>query len=217
MTLESLFQAVFSEAGVFYVCAAVLLVAAVMVITLRNPVHAALSLVLCFFACAAVWILLEAEFLGIALVLVYVGAVMVLFLFVVMMLDVNIAEIREGFVRALPVGVVIAGLMAVMLIAVVGAKRFGFEQFGPAVPAPADFSNTAALGKTLFTKYLFPFEIASVILLVAIVVAIMLTLRKRPDTKYQHPSRQVQVRREDRIKLVSMRAEGGTATKEGGA
>jgi NADH-quinone oxidoreductase subunit J len=214
MTIESVFQAVFSEAGVFYVCAGVLLIAAVMVITVRNPVHAALSLVLCFFAAAAVWILLEAEFLGIVLVLVYVGAVMVLFLFVVMMLDINIAEIREGFVRALPIGVVVAGLMAVSLIVVVGAKRFGFDSFGPPAKAVAGHSNTAEIGRTLFTKYLFPFEIASIILLVAIVVAIMLTLRKRPDTKYQHPARQVQVRREDRVRLIKMASEGkkGDAT-----
>jgi len=213
MNIESIFQAVFSEAGVFYVCGGVLLVAAIMVITLRNPVHAALSLVLCFFASAGVWILLEAEFLGIVLVLVYVGAVMVLFLFVVMMLDINIAEVREGFVRALPVGVVVAGLMAVSLIVVVGAKRFGFESFGPPIKAAAGHSNTAEIGRTLFGKYLFPFEIAAVILLVAIVVAITLTLRKRPDTKYQNPARQVQVRRDDRVRLVDIPSE----SKKGGA
>jgi len=207
MSLESIFQLVFSESGVFYVCASVLLLAALMVITVRNPVHAALALVLCFFASAAVWILLEAEFLGIVLVLVYVGAVMVLFLFVVMMLDINIAELREGFVRALPVGLVVAGLMAVSLIAIVGARRFGFESFGPPAKAAAAHSNTEEIGRTLFNSYLFPFEIASVILLVAIIVAIMLTLRKRPDTKYQHPSRQVQVRREDRVRLVKVASE----------
>ncbi len=207
MSLESIFQLVFSESGVFYVCASVLLLAALMVITVRNPVHAALALVLCFFASAAVWILLEAEFLGIVLVLVYVGAVMVLFLFVVMMLDINIAELREGFVRALPVGLVVAGLMAVSLIAIVGARRFGFESFGPPAKATAAHSNTEEIGRTLFNSYLFPFEIASVILLVAIIVAIMLTLRKRPDTKYQHPSRQVQVRREDRVRLVKVASE----------
>jgi len=207
MSLESIFQLVFSESGVFYVCASVLLLAALMVITVRNPVHAALALVLCFFASAAVWILLEAEFLGIVLVLVYVGAVMVLFLFVVMMLDINIAELREGFVRALPVGLVVAGLMAVSLIAIVGARRFGFESFGPPAKAAAAHSNTEEIGRTLFNSYLLPFEIASVILLVAIIVAIMLTLRKRPDTKYQHPSRQVQVRREDRVRLVKVASE----------
>jgi NADH-quinone oxidoreductase subunit J len=200
-----------TELGLFYVFGAVLVFAGAMVITVRNPVHAALFLVLAFFNSAGIWLLLEAEFLAIALVLVYVGAVMVLFLFVVMMLDINLAPLREGFIRYLPVGALVAGLVAVELFLVVGSARW----FGPAVypaprPAGADYSNTAELGSLLYTTYVYPFEIAAVILLVAIVAAIALTLRRRKGVKPQRPEEQVRVRREDRVRLVQLPAEKQT-------
>lgn len=184
----------------FYVFAAVLIFAAARVITVRNPVHAAMFLVLAFFNSAALWLLLEAEFLAIALVLVYVGAVMVLFLFVIMMLDINIAPLREGFIRFLPVGTTVAVIIAVEMSLVVGGRYFaGFEL----VRREADYSNTAALGSQLYTFYVYPFEIAAVILLVAIIAAIMLTMRRREGTKYQDPARQIAVDRRDRVRLVS--------------
>ena len=190
---------------VFYVFAAILVGAAIAVITARNPVHAALFLVLAFFTSAGIWIQLEAEFLGIALVLVYVGAVMVLFLFVVMMLDINIARLRAGFWSYLPVGGVVAALLAIeMGIMVVG--NFGPGQVAPPQPLPENYSNTKELGRLIYTDYVYPFEIAAVILLVAIVAAIALTLRRRPGTKYQDPAAQIQVRRADRVRLVNLRA-----------
>ncbi len=192
---------------VFYVFGAIMVFAGAMVISVRNPVHAALFLVLAFFASAAVWLLLEAEFLAIALVLVYVGAVMVLFLFVVMMLDVNMAPLREGFIRYLPIGILIAVLVAVQLVLIVGSSDFGLDSFPAPDPRPADYSNTEALGSVLYTTYVYPFEIAAVILLVAIVAAIVLTMRRRPQVKRQRPERQVTVRRGDRIRLVSMAPE----------
>jgi NADH-quinone oxidoreductase subunit J len=195
------------EQAVFYFFAAITVGAALGVITVRNPVHAALFLVLCFFSTAAIWLLAEAEFLAIVLVLVYVGAVMVLFLFVVMMLDINIARLREGFIRYLPVGIVVAVLMAVMMLLVVGPHRFGLEQFSAPARQGADFSNTEALGSVLYTEYVYPFEIASVILLVAIVAAIALTMRRRSETKYQDPGRQVKVRKADRLRVIRMDAE----------
>lgn len=195
------------ELFLFYAFSAVLVGAATAVITVRNPVHAALFLVLTFFTSAAIWLLLEAEFLAIALVLVYVGAVMVLFLFVVMMIDINVARVREGFARYLPVGVIVAVVMAAEMFLVVGAKNFGFEQFGPLDRYPADYSNTSELAETLYTKFVFQFEVAAVILLVAIIAAIALTHRKRPETKYQDPARQVQVRKSDRLRVVSMKSE----------
>ena len=186
---------------VFYFFATVMVLAALRMITVRNPVHAALFLVLTFFTSAALWLLLEAEFLAITLVLVYVGAVMVLFLFVVMMLDINVAQLREGFIRFLPVGVLVAFVMVVEMVLVVGSKVFEVEH---PPPAPADYSNTKALGNVLYTDYVYPFEIAAVILLVAIIAAIVLTMRRRPETKYQNPAKQVQVRRADRVRLINM-------------
>ena len=178
-----------------------MVLAALRMITVRNPVHAALFLVLTFFTSAALWLLLEAEFLAIVLVLVYVGAVMVLFLFVVMMLDINVAKLREGFIRFLPVGVMVACVMVVEMVMVVGTKVF---EVAPPPPAAVDYSNTKALGNVLYTDYVYPFEIAAVILLVAIIAAIVLTMRRRPETKYQNPAKQMQVRRSDRVRLVNM-------------
>jgi NADH-quinone oxidoreductase subunit J len=192
------------EQLVFYFFAILLVFAAGMVITVKNPVHAALFLVLAFFSSAAIWLLLEAEFLAIALVLVYVGAVMVLFLFVVMMLDVNLAELRAGFTKYLPLGGLVALLMMVAMSWVVGSRYFNRE----VSPHPADYSNTRELGKVLYTDYIYPFEIAAIILLVAIVAAIALTMReRRPLLKTQKPESQVAVQRQDRIRLVKMAAE----------
>ncbi|WJW76479.1 NADH-quinone oxidoreductase subunit J [Thiohalobacter sp. IOR34] len=197
------------EKLVFYVFAAILLFAAGRVITVRNPVYAVLHLVLAFFSCAALWLLLEAEFLAITLVLVYVGAVMVLFLFVVMMLDINLAPLREGFVRYLPVALPVAALMLLEMILVVTSRVFS-EMPAPAGHGP-DYSNTRELGSVLYTDYVYAFEIASVILLVAIIAAIALTLRRRPGTKYQTPSQQIAVRPEDRLRVVKMAAEKADA------
>ena len=191
----------------FLFFSAVTVFAAAMVVTIRNPVKAALFLVLAFVSAACVWMTLEAEFLAIVLVLVYVGAVMVLFLFVVMMLDVNLTRLREGFGEYLPIGGLVAALLVIEMIVVLQSPEFGPE----AVPRPpgheAGYSNTRMLGNLLYTHYVYAFEIAALILLVAIVAAIALTLRRRPQTKYQNPARQVAVRREDRVWLVSMPAE----------
>ena len=195
------------EYAVFWVFSAILVIAAACVITARNPVHSALFLVLAFFTAAALWMLLRAEFLAITLVLVYVGAVMVLFLFVVMMLDIHLDRMREGFWSYLPLGAAIAVLMIVEMALVLGGKYFGLQAFpGPADPGPG-YSNTKELGRLLYTDYAYPFELAAVLLLVAIVVAIALTLRKRKDTKYQDPAKQVAVKRGDRVRLVSMPSE----------
>ena len=193
--------------AIFYVFAALTIFAAVKVVTTRNPVHAALFLVLAFVSSAGLWLLLEAEFLAITLVLVYVGAVMVLFLFVVMMLDVNMAPLREGFARYLPVGILVAFFVLVELGLVVGARQFGLDVFPSPEPLPADYSNTKALGAVLYTVYVYPFEIAAVILLVAIIAAISLTMRRRKGTRHQDPSQQVRARRADRVRLVNMPAE----------
>ena len=190
---------------VFLFFGAVLVLSGLLVVTVRNPVHAALWLVLSFFTAAALWLLLYAEFLAITLVLVYVGAVMVLFLFVVMMLDINIDLMREGFWRNLPLGLTVGGLMAVEMVLLVLRGASG-ESGGPGAPPPG-YSNTKALGHVLYTDYLFPFEIAAVILLVAIVAAIALTLRERKDKRTQDPAEQVKVRRADRARLVSMPVE----------
>ncbi|MGV6816783.1 MAG: NADH-quinone oxidoreductase subunit J [Thiotrichales bacterium] len=192
------------QAFLFYFFAGIQVLAAIRMISVRNPVHAALFLVLSFVCAASLWILLEAEFLGLLIVLVYVGAVMVLFLFVVMMLDINIAEMREGFASYLPVAAVIALIMVAQMIWVLTSKVF---QASPPAPATVEHSNTEALGEVLYTQYVFQFEVAAVILLVAIVAAIALTLRRRPETKYQVPAEQIKVKREDRVRMVNMKTE----------
>jgi len=190
---------------VFYLFSAILVFAALRVITTRNPVHAALWLVLCFFTAAGVWILLKAEFLAIALVLVYVGAVMVLFLFVVMMLDVNFDSMRTNFRSYVPVAATVGVLVVLeMTLVIVGARLSG----GTA-PAAASGSNTKALGRLIYVDYVYPFEIAAVVLLVAIIAAIALTHRQRKESKHQDPGAQVRVRREDRVRLVDMASEDG--------
>ncbi len=195
------------EPVMFYVFGGLLLAAAVGVITARHPVHAAMFLVLCFVTSAFLWMLLEAEFLAIVLVLVYVGAVMVLFLFVVMMLDVEVEKVRAGFTRFAPLGIAVVLLIVAELGYVIWNKTQPFADVEAPPPAPADFSNTEMLGNLLYTHYVYPFEIAAVILLVAIVAAITLTMRRRSGLKVQDVSRQVAVRREDRVRLVSMEAE----------
>lgn len=187
--------------GLFYLFAAILIFAASRVISVRNPVHAALFLVLAFFSSAAIWMLLQAEFLAITLILVYVGAVMVLFLFVVMMLDINITAIREGFTRYFPVGLLVGLIILVEMVLVVGVY-----QISPTTEAVANVPNIELLGKALYSQYLYPFEIAAAILLVAMIAAIALTMRPRRQTKQQKPEQQVQVRREDRIRIVKMPA-----------
>jgi NADH-quinone oxidoreductase subunit J len=192
----------------FYLFSLVLIAAAVGVITARNPVHCALFLVLAFFNSAVIWLLMEAEFLAIVLLLVYVGAVMVLFLFVVMMLDINVAKMREGFTRYAPLGILVAALVVVEIGSVVWVKNLG----GAAPEAVASvavegYSNTRALGELLYTKYLYPFELAAVLLLVAIVAAIALTMRQRTGLKAQDVGGQVSVRAKDRVRIVKMPAE----------
>ena len=191
----------------FYLFSLILVAAALRVVTARNPVHSALFLVLSFVTASGLWMLLEAEFLAITLVLVYVGAVMVLFLFVVMMLDINLDRLREGYwdylVPALVVALVMLGEMAVIL----WGRTFSLDSMPTPTPKEAGYSNTRELGRLIYTDYVYPFELAAVLLLVAIVAAIALTLRRRKDSKYQDPARQVVVRREDRVRLVSMPAE----------
>ena len=192
------------EIVVFYVFSAIAVFSAFRVITVNNPVFAAMFLVLTFFTCAAIWMLLEAEFLAITLVLVYVGAVMVLFLFVVMMLDVNVVPHKEGFVKYLPVGLLVGAVMLAEMVFLITQRYFRDESFPVPARQSADYSNTETLGRALYSDYLFQFEIAAIILLVAIVAAIALTLRRRPETKYQRPARQIDVRRSERIRMVSM-------------
>jgi NADH-quinone oxidoreductase subunit J len=194
---------------VFYAFAAILLFAALRVITARNPVHSALFLVLAFVTAAGLWLLLEAEFLAIALVLVYVGAVMVLFLFVVMMLDINLDRLREGYWDYLVPALVIAGIMVMEMVLVLGGRYFGLEGTEPSPAREPGYSNTKELGRVLYTDYVYAFEIAAVILLVAIIAAIALTLRQRKDTRFMDPAEQVKVRRRDRVRLVSMPPETG--------
>ncbi|HNQ57083.1 MAG TPA: NADH-quinone oxidoreductase subunit J [Candidatus Desulfobacillus denitrificans] len=189
----------------FYILSTILVVAALRVVTSRNPVHAVLFLVLAFFNASGLWLLLQAEFLAIALIVVYVGAVMVLFLFVVMMLDINLERLRQGFWSNLWLGGPIAVLMVVEMVAVLSARSFGLE----AMPAPAATagSNTRALGAAIYTEYFYPFELASVILLVALIAAVALNLRQRRDNKQLHPSEQIAVRRQDRVRIVAMPSE----------
>ena len=194
------------EQIIFYCFAAVLIFAATMVITVRNPVRAALFLVLAFFTSSGIWLLLEAEFLALTLVLVYVGAVMVLFLFVVMMLDINLSSLQEGFTRYLPLGILVAALITIEMLAVLGAAHFGLDMVPTPAPQPDDYSNTKAIGLLLYTTYVYPFELASVILTVAIVAAITLTLRDNKSRKGQVVSEQIKVRAEDRVRIVKMDA-----------
>lgn len=192
---------------VFYMFAVITVLAALRVITARNPVHAALFLVLAFCSSAGIWILLEAEFLAITLVLVYVGAVMVLFLFVVMMLDINLEQLREGFWRWFPFGALLAVIMVFQMIWVLGNRQTA-ETGAQVIKHAANYSNTKELGRLIYTDYVYPFELAAVLLLVAIVAAIALTLRRRKDVKSQEPNKQVLVKKADRLRIVSGVAEG---------
>ncbi len=190
----------------FYIFSTVTVLAALRVITARNPVHAALFLVLAFFNVAGLWMLLQAEFLALVLIMVYVGAVMVLFLFVVMMLDINIEQVRQGFWKNLPLGALVGGLMVGEMAMVLSGRYFGLANL-PQQNLPANYSNTKELARVLYTDYAYPFEIASVILLVAIIVAVMLTLRRRKDNKAMHPADQIAVKSKDRMRLVKMAPE----------
>jgi NADH-quinone oxidoreductase subunit J len=193
----------------FYVFAALVVMAAVGVISARNPVHCALFLVFAFLTSAVIWLLLEAEFLAVTLIIVYVGAVMVLWLFVVMMLDIDLAKLKQGFTRYAPLGILIALIVIAQIGLVVWARNLGVEPATPPAPKPAGYSNTTELGTLLYTEFLYPFEVAAVILMVAIVAAITLTMRRRPRQKIQDINRQVAVRARDRIRVVKMDAEGG--------
>ena len=198
----------------FWIFASVLAISALAMITVRNPVHSALLLVLCFFTSAAIWLLIEAEFLAVVLVLVYVGAVMVLFLFVVMMLDINVEEIRARVTRYALFGGVVAGVVVFEMVSVVWTRSLGVDVTTGAQGQPANYSNTAELGTLLYTKYVYPFELAAVLLLIAIVAAISLTMRKRAGLRQQNVAKQVAVRREDRVRIVKMAAEKPAATAE---
>ncbi|KRG85540.1 NADH:ubiquinone oxidoreductase subunit J [Stenotrophomonas daejeonensis] len=202
----------------FWFFAVVAGVAAASVISVRNPVYAVLCLILTFFSVACVWLLVGAEFLGVTLVLVYVGAVMVLFLFVVMMLDVDTSSLREGWVRYLPVGLVVAVVMLVQMLTLIGIKARSVEAFPAdnAAALAADSSNITWLARSLFTEYLLPFEFAAVILTVAVVAAVMLTLRRRTGVKTQDPTAQTMVRAGDRLRVIKMAAEKPAATKNDG-
>ncbi|MBL8498674.1 NADH-quinone oxidoreductase subunit J [Nitrosomonas sp. JL21] len=192
---------------IFYFFSAILVVSALGVITVRNPVYSALLLVVAFVSCAGLWLLLEAEFLAIALVLVYVGAVMVLFLFVVMMLDINLDQLREGFWKWFPFGALIALILVGEMSMVLMGKYFGLEEMPEPSSQGIDYNNTRELGRLIYTEYAYPFELAAVLLLVAMVAAIALTLRHREDKKSLNPSKQVQVRKQDRIRIVAMPSE----------
>jgi len=192
---------------IFYLFSAIVVFSAFRVITVNNPVFAAMFLVLTFFTSAAIWLLLEAEFLAITLVLVYVGAVMVLFLFVVMMLDVNTVVQKEGFVKYLPVGLLVGVVMLLEMVFLITQRYFRDESFPPPPrQADASYSNTEMLGRVLYDQYLFQFEIAAIILLVAIVAAIALTMRRRPDTKYQTPARQIEASKAGRLRINEVQA-----------
>jgi NADH-quinone oxidoreductase subunit J len=191
----------------FFIFAATLIAAALGVILARNPVYSALLLVLCFFTSAVIWLLLEAEFLGIVLVLVYVGAVMVLFLFVVMMLDINLEELRKGLANYWPLAVAVAGFVIFAMVNVIVVRHLGGMSLRTAPPLPAHYSNTRELGTALFTRYAYPAQIAAVILLVASVAAIVLTLRRRTGGKPQNIALQVAAQAKDRVRIVKMAAE----------
>ncbi|MBJ89869.1 MAG: NADH:ubiquinone oxidoreductase subunit J [Woeseia sp.] len=197
-----MFQAIF-----FYIFAVILIGAAVGVIFSRNPVHAVMFLVLAFFQSALLWLMAEAEFLAIVLVLVYVGAVMVLFLFVVMMLDINVESVSVPYTRYLPLGIMVAGLMVVELLMIIWNRQAAEPLTGSFSRMPEGYSNTEALGAVLYTEHVYAFEIAAVILLLAIIAAITLTMRKRPGLKQQNIARQVAVQAKDRVRLVKMAAE----------
>ncbi|MBI1174729.1 MAG: NADH-quinone oxidoreductase subunit J [Sideroxydans sp.] len=205
-----------TETLVFYLFAAMTVLAALRVITARNPVQAALFLVLAFCSMAGIWLLLEAEFLAMTLILVYVGAVMVLFLFVVMMLDIDLEQLREGFWRWFPFGILLAAVMVGEMFWVLGNRLTAESGLSTVVQHAADYSNTKELGRLIYTDYVYPFELAAVLLLIAIVAAIALTLRRRKGTKTQVVSQQIAVKREDRVRLVSMPAESkiGSAKKQ---
>ncbi|QOD81827.1 NADH-quinone oxidoreductase subunit J [Chromobacterium haemolyticum] len=192
---------------VFYVLSAILVFAGIRVVTAKNPIHAALFLVLAFFNSAGLWLLMEAEFLAITLVVVYVGAVMVLFLFVVMMLDINIEKLREGFWKNLPVAAAVGIIMVFEMAMILASPSARLDAYQAAAPLAADFSNVKVLGRQLYTTYLLPFEVAAVVLLLAMVAAIGLTMRSRKDTKAIDPALQVKVKRNDRVRLVKMQAE----------
>jgi NADH-quinone oxidoreductase subunit J len=189
------------EQIIFYFFSTILISGALGVVLVRNPVYAALFLILSFFTSSAIWLMLEAEFLGITLVLVYVGAVMVLFLFVIMMLDINMDPLREGFVKMMPLAALVAVIIAAEIVLVMTSPSFNFDQ---SVVHAADYSNTKAIGNILYTEYVYPFEIAAVILVVAIIAAIALTLRRRKGVKHQNPSKQIRTKRNDRVRLVKM-------------
>ena len=191
----------------FYAFALVLVASAFCVITARNPVYSALCLVLCFFTSAAIWLLIEAEFLAIVLVLVYVGAVMVLFLFVVMMLDIKVEQVRKGFTRYAWLGWLTTLAILVEIGGVIWVRRLGIDATQGMQPIPAGYSNTGELGSVLYTKYVYPFELAAVLLLVAIIAAIVLTMRQRKGLKVQDVSKQVATRREDRVRIVEVASE----------
>ena len=191
----------------FYAFAAVTVAAALSVITLRNSVHAVLALVLTFFSTACIWMLAEAEFLAIALIVVYVGAVMVLFLFVVMMLDIDQEKLREGFVKFLPVGLIVAVVMLLEMLGLIGVRVMHAQTMGENPAAAAGMSNTEWLGMALYTQYLLPFEVAALILTVGVIAAVALTLRHRAGTRKQQASEQVAVKASDRVRIIKMAAE----------
>lgn len=197
------------EQFLFYFFAVVLVFAGTMVVTARNPVHSALFLVLAFFTSAGLWLLLDAEFLALVLVMVYVGAVLVLFLFVVMMVDVNLAPVREGFVRHLPVVILLVVVVAIELWLVVGSGELGMATMSVPLHHPPDYSNTKALGVLIYTSFVYPFEIAAVLLLVAIVAAIALTMRRRRGLKAIDPAKAVAVEARGRVRLVDLRERVG--------
>jgi NADH-quinone oxidoreductase subunit J len=190
----------------FWAFASILVVSALAMILVRNPVHAAMLLVLCFFTSASIWLLIEAEFLAVVLVLVYVGAVMVLFLFVVMMLDINVEELRHWRTRYALLGGIVAGVVVFQIVSVVWTRSLGLDVTAGSAPQPVGYSNTAELGKVLYTDYVYPFELAAVLLLIAIIAAISLTMRKRPGLKLQNISMQVAVRSQDRVRIVKVEA-----------